>query len=140
MLNKNSLGLLKKGTANQSRIKSIVWHLRWLVRTRADISLRPSGLVRSRTDIKLQPSESVRSRTDIKLQPSELVRSRTDIKLRPSAFVRTRTNFKLQTVQSVRSVVDHLTQWTETQRLPHTLTSCIRHYRLGNTYYIMHYP
>ena len=46
MLNKNSLGLLKKGAAKQSRIKSIAWHLRWLVRTRADISLRPSGLVR----------------------------------------------------------------------------------------------
>ena len=78
MLNKSSLGLLKKDAAKQSRIKSIVWHLRWLVRTRADISLRPSGLVRSRTDIKL----------------------------RPSAFVRTRTNFKLQTVQSVRSYKD----------------------------------
>ena len=78
MLNKNSLGLLKKGAAKQSRIKSIVWHLRWLVRTRADISLRPSGLVRSRTDIKL----------------------------RPSAFVRTRTNFKLQTVRSIRSYKD----------------------------------
>ena len=78
MLNKNSLGLLKKGAANQSRIKSIVWHLRWPVRTRADISLRPS----------------------------ELVRSRTDIKLWPSAFVRTRTNFKLQTVRSVRSYKD----------------------------------
>ena len=92
MLNKNSLGLLKKGAAKQSRIKSIAWHLRWPVRTRADISLHPSGLVRSRTDIKLQPSE--------------LVRSRTDIKLRPSAFVRTRTNFKLQTVRSVRSYKD----------------------------------
>ena len=92
MLNKNSLGLLKKGVAKQSRIKSIVWHLRWPVITRADISLRISGLVRSRTDIKLQPSE--------------LVRSRTDIKLWPSAFVRTRTNFKLQTVQSVRSYKD----------------------------------
>ena len=78
MLNKNSLGLFKKGAAKQSRIKRIVWHLRWLVRTRADISLRPSGLVRSRTDIKLQPS----------------------------AFVRTRTNFKLQTVRSVRSYKD----------------------------------
>ena len=53
MLNKNSLGLLKKGAAKQSRIKSIAWHLRWHVRTRADISLRPSGLVRPRTDIKL---------------------------------------------------------------------------------------
>ena len=70
MLSKNSMGLLKKGAAKQSRIKSIAWHLRWLVRTRADISLRPSGLVRPRTDIKL----------------------------RPSAFIRTRTNFKLQTV------------------------------------------
>ena len=92
MLNKNSPGLLKKGAAKQSRIKSIAWHLRWLVRTRADIGLRPSGLVRSRTDMKLQPSE--------------LVRSRTDIKLRPSAFVRTRTDFKLQTVRLVRSYKD----------------------------------
>ena len=41
MLNKNSLGPLKKGAAKQSRINSVVWHLRWLVRTRADISLRP---------------------------------------------------------------------------------------------------
>ena len=40
MLNKNSLELLKKGAAKQQRI---IWHLRWLVRTRADISLRPSG-------------------------------------------------------------------------------------------------
>ena len=63
-------GAVKKGTAKQSRIKSIVWHLRWLVRARADISLRPSGLVRPRTDIKLRPSELVRSRTDIKLWPS----------------------------------------------------------------------
>ena len=78
MLNKNSPGLLKKGAAKQSRIKNIAWHLRWLVRTRADIGLRPSGLVRSRTDIKL----------------------------RPSAFVRTRTNFKLQTVRLVRSYKD----------------------------------
>ena len=91
-LNKNSSGLLKKGVAKQSRIKSIAWHLRWLVRTRADIGLRPSGLARSRTDIKLRPSE--------------LVRSRTDIKLRPSAFVRTRTDFKLQTVRLVRSYKD----------------------------------
>ena len=68
MLNKNSLGLLKKGAAKQSRIKSITWHLRWLVRTRADISLRPSELVRPRTDIKLRPSAFVRTRTDFKLQ------------------------------------------------------------------------
>ena len=76
MLSKNSLGLLKKGVAKQSRIKSIAWHLRWLVRTRADVSLRPN----------------------VSLQPSGLVRPRTDIKLRPRAFVRTRTDFKLQTV------------------------------------------
>ena len=79
MLSKNSLGLLKKGAAKQSRIKSIVWHLRWFVRTRADIIVRQSGLVRLKTDIKLRPSE--------------LVRSKADIKLRPSAFIRTRTNF-----------------------------------------------
>ena len=96
MLNKNSLELFKKGVAKQSRIKSIVWHLRWLVRTRADITLRPSGLVRSRTDIKLQPSE--------------LVRSRTDIKLRPSAFVRTRTNFKLQPDSSICKIIQGLIQ------------------------------
>ena len=82
MLNKNSLGLLKKGAAKQSRIKSIAWHLRWLVRTSADISLRPS----------------------------ELVRPRTDIKLRPSAFVRTRTNFKLETVGLGRSYIQGLIQ------------------------------
>ena len=64
MLNKNSLGLLKKGAAKQSRIKSIAWHLRWHVRTRADISLRPSGLVRPITDIKLQPSVFVRTIKD----------------------------------------------------------------------------
>ena len=68
MLNKNSLRLLKKGAAKQSRIKSIAWHLRWLVSTRADISLRPSGLVRPKTDIKLRPSAFVRTRTDFKLQ------------------------------------------------------------------------
>ena len=47
MLNENSLGLF---AAKQSRNKSIAWHLRWHVRTRTDISLRPSGLVRPRTD------------------------------------------------------------------------------------------
>ena len=44
-------GAVKKSAAKQSRIKSIMWHLRWLVRTRVDISLQPSGLVRARTDI-----------------------------------------------------------------------------------------
>ena len=78
MLNKNSLGLLKKGAAKQSRIKSIAWYLRWLVRTRADISLRPSGLVRSRTDIKLRPSAFVGTRTDFKLQTVGLGRSYKD--------------------------------------------------------------
>ena len=68
MLSKNSLGLLKKGAAKQSRIKSIAWHLRWVVRTRADISLWPGGLVRPRTDIKLWPSAFVRTRIDFKLQ------------------------------------------------------------------------
>ena len=65
MLNKNSLRLLKKGVAKQSRINNIVWHLRWPEKTRADISLRPSGLVRPRTDTKLWPSVLVRTRTDI---------------------------------------------------------------------------
>ena len=78
MLSKNSLGLLKKGAAKQSRIKSIAWHLRWLVRTRADISLQPSGLVRPRTDIKLRPSAFVRTRTDFKLQTVGLGRSYKD--------------------------------------------------------------
>ena len=72
MLNKNSLGLLKKGAAKQSRIKSIAWHLRWLVRTRADISLRPSGLVRLRTDIKLRSSALVKTRTDFKYRSTVL--------------------------------------------------------------------
>ena len=75
MLSEHSLGLLKKGTAKQSRIKNITWHLRWLVRTRADISLRPSGLVRPRADIKLRPSAFVRTRTDFKLQTVGLRRS-----------------------------------------------------------------
>ena len=78
ILNKNSLGLLKKGAAKQSRIKSIAWHLRWFVRTRADISLQPSVLVRSRTDIKLSPSVFVRTRTDFKLQTVGLGRSYKD--------------------------------------------------------------
>ena len=78
MLNKNSLGLLKKCAAKQSRIKSITWHFRWLVRTRADISPQPSGLVRPRTDIKLQPSAFVRTRTDFKLQTVGLGRSYKD--------------------------------------------------------------
>ena len=97
MLNKNSPGLLKKGAAKQSKIKSIAWHLRWLVRTRADIGLRPSGLVRSRTDIKLQPSELVRSRTDIKLRPSAFVRTRTDFKLDWEDHTRTDTRASLHT-------------------------------------------
>ena len=62
-------GAVKKGAVKQS---SIAWHLRWHVRTRADISLRPSGLVRSRTDIKLRPSAFVRTRTDFKLQTVEI--------------------------------------------------------------------
>ena len=86
MLNKNSPRLLEKGAAKQSRIKSIAWHLRWLVRTRADIGLQQSGLVRSRTDIKLQPSKLVRSKTDIKLQPSAFVRTRTDLKVSDSSI------------------------------------------------------
>ena len=39
-------GAVKKGAAKQSRIKNIMWHLRWLVRTRADIKLQPIGLLR----------------------------------------------------------------------------------------------
>ena len=78
MLSKNSLGLLKKGVAKQSRIEIITWHLIWLVRTRADISLRPSGLVRPRTDIKLRPSAFVRTKTDFKLQIVGLGRSYKD--------------------------------------------------------------
>ena len=70
-------GAVKKG-AKQSRINNILWHLRWIVRTRADISLRPRGWVRPRTDIKLRPSALVRTRTDIKLQPIGLVRSYKD--------------------------------------------------------------
>ena len=64
MLNNNSLGLLKKDAAKQSRIKSIVWHARWLVRIRADISLRQSALVRARTDIRLQSIGLVKSYKD----------------------------------------------------------------------------
>ena len=52
-----------------------MWHLRWLVRTRADISQRPSGLVSPRTDSKLQPGPLARTGTDIKLGPIGLVRS-----------------------------------------------------------------
>ena len=78
MLNKNSLGLLKKGAAKQSRIKSIIWHLGWLLRTRADISLQPSGSVRPKTDIKLRPSTLVKTGTDKKLRPIGLVRSYKD--------------------------------------------------------------
>ena len=69
----NSLGLLKKARPSKVRIKSTVWHLRWLVRTRADINPQPSGLVRPRTDIK-----SALVRTRIKLQPIGLVRSYKD--------------------------------------------------------------
>ena len=57
-------GAVIKGVA---KIKSVAYHLRWLVRTRADVSLWPSGL--PRTDIKLRPSGLARIRTDIKLQP-----------------------------------------------------------------------
>ena len=65
-LNKNILGLIKKSTAKQIRIKMIIWHSRWLVRTRAaDISLWPSGSVRPKTDIKLRPKALVRIGTDI---------------------------------------------------------------------------
>ena len=70
---------VKKDAAKQSGIKNIMCHLRWLIRTRPDISLRPSGLVRPRTtDIKLLPSALVRTRTDIKLRPIGLVRSYKD--------------------------------------------------------------
>ena len=47
-------GLLKKAQPKQSRMKSIMWHLRWLVRTRVNISLQPSGLIGPITDIKLR--------------------------------------------------------------------------------------
>ena len=33
-------GAAKKGVPKQSRIKSSMWHLRWLVRTRADITVQ----------------------------------------------------------------------------------------------------
>ena len=36
---------VKKDVAKQSRIKSTAWHLIWLVRTRADISLWQTGWV-----------------------------------------------------------------------------------------------
>ena len=49
-----------------------MWHLGWLVRTRADNSLWPSGLVRPRTDIKSWLSTLVRTRTDIKLRLIEI--------------------------------------------------------------------
>ena len=52
----------------ESKVRSM-WHLRWLLSTRADISLRPSGSVRPKIDIKLRPSTLVRTETDIKLQP-----------------------------------------------------------------------
>ena len=68
-------GGVKKGAAKQSRIKSYMCYLRWLVRTRADISLQPNGSVRPKTDVKLQPSVLVRTRTDIKLRPIGLIRS-----------------------------------------------------------------
>ena len=55
---------VKKGMAKQSRVNNTVWYLRGLVRTRADISLRPSGLVRPRTDIKLRPIGLVKSHKD----------------------------------------------------------------------------
>ena len=84
-------GAVKKGMAKQSKIKSIAWHLWWLVRTRADISLRLSELVRPRTDIKLWSSKLV---TD------------TYINLRSNAFIRPRTDFKLQTVGLVRLYKD----------------------------------
>ena len=60
------MGLLKKGEAKQSRIKSIMWHLRWLIRKIADISLRPSGSVRPRTYNKMRPRPLIRARIDIK--------------------------------------------------------------------------
>ena len=63
------------------------WHLRWLVKIRADINLQPSRLVRPRTDTKLGPNRLVRPRTDVKLWPSALVRTRTDIKLQPIGLV-----------------------------------------------------
>ena len=71
-------GAVNKGVAKQSRIKNIVWHLRWLVRTRADICLWQGGLIRPRTDIKLCPSALVRTRTDTKLRTRGLVRSYKD--------------------------------------------------------------
>ena len=86
MLNKNSLRLLKKGVAKQSRIKSIAWHMRYLVKTRADISLWPSGLVRPRTDIKLRPSAFVRTRTDSKLDWEDHTRTDTRASLRTNLF------------------------------------------------------
>ena len=42
---------VKKGILKQSRIKRIIWHLKWLASTSADISLQPSVSVRPKTDI-----------------------------------------------------------------------------------------
>ena len=88
MLNK---GVVKKGAAKQSRIKSIAWHLRWLVRS------KNKGWYQS------VAKWIDKTRTDIKLWPSKSVRSKTDIKVRPSSFIKTRTDIKLQTIGLVRS-------------------------------------
>ena len=66
-----------------TKTRAIFWlmqvrGLRWLVRARADIRLRPSEVIKPRTGIKLQPSALVRIRTDIKLRPIGLVRSYKD--------------------------------------------------------------
>ena len=72
-------GVVKKGAAKQSRVKSIMWHLRRVARTRVDTSLWPSRLVRPRSDIKLRPSALVRTRTDIEWWLIGLVRPHLDI-------------------------------------------------------------
>ena len=61
---KNILRLFKKAQPKQSRMKSIIWYLRWLVRTRVNISLQPNGLIGPRTDIKLRQIGLVRSYKD----------------------------------------------------------------------------
>ena len=42
---------VKKAKPSKVKIKRIVWHMRWMVRARADISLQPNGLVRPRANI-----------------------------------------------------------------------------------------
>ena len=68
MLGKSSLEKLNNCGQAKYVVLRASWYLRWLIRTRADINLRQSGLARPTGDIKLWPNALVKTWTDTKFR------------------------------------------------------------------------